>query len=239
MPAVMSDTKSSSNKAGYHHGNLRDHLIAATRSLIASDGSESFKVADACRHAGVSTAAPYRHFSDRQALLEAVAIAGFHDLRDEARAAGKSYVKGSAKAVSAVGKAYVVFACKEPNLFRLMFSHNAVECSQQLSNNHLSNNQLIASGNKTIVDAKNCANSSGIVSDRMAAGRECYEVLLEQLVITLKREVIDEEVLKAAFPLWTFVHGLSFLAIDGNLAVNQLPIDIMEQIDWASARLMP
>ncbi len=226
---MVNDTESPGNKAGYHHGNLRDHLIAATRSLVEADGSEHFKVADACRGAGVSTAAPYRHFSDRQALLDAVAIAGFNDLRDEARAAGKPHEQGSAKAVSAIGKAYVVFAIREPNLFRLMFGHNRVTPNQL----------VVASDTKTIIDAKVIANSSDIVCPRMGAGRECYEVLLEQLVITLQRDVIDEDVLKAAFPLWTFVHGLSFLAIDGKLAVHQLPIDIMQQIDWASERLMP
>lgn len=233
----MGDTEPLGNKAGYHHGNLRDHLIAATRSLIEADGSEHFKIAEACRHAGVSTAAPYRHFSDRQALLEAVAIAGFHDLRDESRAAGRAYVQGTAKALSAIGKAYVVFACREPNLFRLMFSHSAAKFNK-LIDQHPSK-QSIANDKKIIADAKERVKSPEMSSAREIAGRESYEVLLEQLVITLNRETIDEEVLKAAFPLWTFVHGLSFLAIDGNLAVNQLPIDIMAQIDWASERLMP
>lgn len=226
---LVDDATRSSSKAGYHHGNLRDHLIAATRSLIDEHGPEHFKVADACRLAGVSTAAPYRHFSDREALLEAVAIAGFHDLRDEARAAGRLLPQGSTEAISAIGKAYVLFAIREPNLFRLMFSHNSSG----------SDESEMESDTGIHESPKDDVGSSTTLCGREAAGRECYEVLLEQLVFTLKRDVIDEEVIKAAFPLWTFVHGLSFLVIDGNLAVNQLPIDIMQQIDFVSSRLMP
>lgn len=214
-------------RSGYHHGNLRDHLIAATRSLINIDGSESFKVADACRHAGVSTAAPYRHFSDRQALLDAVAVAGFHELRDEARYAGEAHPKGSNEAVSAIGKAYVAFACREPNLFKLMFGQSAA--GQATSNNSGGTNEKHST---TFVD-------TNTVSDCKTAGRECYEVLLEQLAATLNQEEINEAVIEAAFPLWTFVHGLSFLVIDGNVSVNRMPINIDEQIDKATMRLMP
>lgn len=226
--SLADESRQPGGKAGYHHGNLKDHLIAATRSLIDVHGPEHFKVADACRLAGVSTAAPYRHFSDREALLEAVAIAGFNDLRDEARAAGKLLPQGTAEAISAIGKAYVVFAIREPNLFRLMFSHNSLASDESDSDNGTEEYPI-----------DGVAPPSPTLCGREAAGRECYEVLLEQLVVTLNRDAIDEEVIKAAFPLWTFVHGLSFLVIDGNLAVNQLPIDIMRQIDFVSTRLMP
>ncbi len=228
---MESQQKSTSKRSAYHHGNLRDHLIAATRSLIESNGSEHFKVADACRHAGVSTAAPYRHFVDRQALLNAVAIAGFHDLRDKARTAGSQYSSGSVDAVSAIGQAYVAFAACEPNLFRLMFGQNTSDTDSQAGN---------CDGlQHTHIDRKSvdCANTR--MTDCEKAGRECYEVLLEQLVVTLNRESIDEAVVKAAFPLWTFVHGLSFLVIDGNLSVNQMPINIKQQIEWATECLMP
>jgi len=199
-------------RTDYHHGNLRDHLIDATRSLVSTDGLEHFKVADACRHAGVSTAAPYRHFSNRQELLEAVAIAGFNDLRDEARAAGRSCQLGSAEAISAIGKAYVAFACREPNLFRLMFGGSAKQDEDH---------------------AQQSASACEV------AGRQCYEVLLEQLVTTLGKKTIDAAVIEAAFPLWTFVHGLSFLLIDGNLSVNQMPIDTDLQIERVTVQLMP
>lgn len=204
------NTTTLGKRDGYHHGNLRDHLIAATRALIEQDGVDGFKVSHACRHAGVSTAAPYRHFTDKHALLDAVATTGFHDLRDSARAAGAPYEKGSVDAVSAIGKAYVKFAVENPRLFRLMFTLSEEEKEEERK-----------------------------PSPNQQAGRECYEVLLEQLVVTLNRDGIDKPVIEAAFPLWTFVHGLSFLLIDDKLSVNKMPIDIEQQIERVTACLMP
>ncbi|MDP2331873.1 MAG: helix-turn-helix domain-containing protein, partial [Reyranella sp.] len=61
----------------YHHGNLREALIQAARELIKEKGPGGFTFADAARSAGVSPAAPYRHFRDREALLADVAREGF------------------------------------------------------------------------------------------------------------------------------------------------------------------
>src|ERR1700753_1263168 len=71
--------KSSSGESerGYHHGNLRAALIKAARDLIKEKGPAGFTFADAARSAGVSPAAPYRHFRDREALLAGVAREGF------------------------------------------------------------------------------------------------------------------------------------------------------------------
>src|SRR5688572_13022768 len=63
-------------KAPYHHGDLREALIAATRRLVMERGAEDFTLADACRVAGVTTAAPYRHFRSKQEILEEIAARG-------------------------------------------------------------------------------------------------------------------------------------------------------------------
>src|SRR6476620_11648295 len=64
-------------RRGYHHGNLREALIQAALDLIAEKGPTGFTFADAARSAGVSAAAPYRHFRDRDELLSHVATRGF------------------------------------------------------------------------------------------------------------------------------------------------------------------
>src|SRR5207253_7714818 len=64
-------------RRGYHHGNLREALIRAALELIAAKGPGGFTFAEAARSAGVSPAAPYRHFRDRDALLADVAREGF------------------------------------------------------------------------------------------------------------------------------------------------------------------
>ena len=62
---------------GYHHGNLKEALVRAALELIAEKGPAGFTFADAARWAGVSPAAPYRHFRDRDELLSDVARRGF------------------------------------------------------------------------------------------------------------------------------------------------------------------
>ena len=109
-------------KAGYHHGDLRRQLVIAGRRLIEREGADAFRLADAAKLAGVSPAAPYRHFKDRGALLEAVADDGFTSLAERATAAVADHERGSLDAVCAVGGAYIDFARAQPNVFRLMFA---------------------------------------------------------------------------------------------------------------------
>src|SRR4029078_1126038 len=80
---------------GYHHGNLREALIAAARRLIAVHGPQGFTLNEASRTAGVSPSAPYRHFRDRNALIEATAEEGFNLFRERLLAATADVVSHS------------------------------------------------------------------------------------------------------------------------------------------------
>jgi AcrR family transcriptional regulator len=108
-------------KAPYHHGDLREALIAATRQLVTERGAENFTLADACRVAGVTTAAPYRHFRSKQQVLEEIASRGFDELRAKAMAVVAEKGQGTLEAIVAMGQAYVAFAVNETAVFRLMF----------------------------------------------------------------------------------------------------------------------
>jgi AcrR family transcriptional regulator len=106
---------------GYHHGNLREALIEAARALIAEKGPGGFTFAEAARSAGVSAAAPYRHFRDRDALLADVARQGFE--RFEAMLA-IAWSKGRPDPMTAfgnIGKAYLHFARTEHAYYAAMF----------------------------------------------------------------------------------------------------------------------
>src|SRR5499426_4235470 len=74
-------------RRGYHHGNLREALIRAALDLIAAKGPAGFTFAEAARSAGVSPAAPYRHFRDRDALMADVARRGFERFEQRLAAA--------------------------------------------------------------------------------------------------------------------------------------------------------
>lgn len=109
-------------KPAYHHGDLRAHLIATVRELVETHGPDGFSVAEAARRAGVSSAAPYKHFKDRPEILRGVVSEAMDRLRAAMEAGAAAYPKGTLEAVSAIGLAYVAFAKAEPGVFRLMFS---------------------------------------------------------------------------------------------------------------------
>ena len=116
--------EASAKRERYHHGQLREALIDAAHQLINEHGPEGFSLAQACRTAGVSTAAPYRHFADRGALVEAVASEGFGWLRERTQAARDKHPAGSIEGIVAMGKAYVALAADEPAVFKLMFGRH-------------------------------------------------------------------------------------------------------------------
>jgi AcrR family transcriptional regulator len=106
---------------GYHHGNLKEALIRAALELIAQKGPAGFTFAEAARWAGVSPAAPYRHYRDRDELISDVAKQGF--VRFE-QALSKAWDEGKPKPFAAfdrMGKAYLHFARTEPAYYSAMF----------------------------------------------------------------------------------------------------------------------
>ncbi|WP_211106813.1 TetR/AcrR family transcriptional regulator [Nitrospirillum amazonense] len=109
----------STEKAAYHHGNLRDALVRTALSLLEESGVEALTLRAAARGAGVSAMAPYRHFADKADLLAAVAEQGYADLRD--RLARADTAADPRQALVEQGVAYVLFALERPALFRIMF----------------------------------------------------------------------------------------------------------------------
>lgn len=120
-------------KAKYHHGDLREALLAASYELVAQQGAENFLLADACRRAGVSTAAPYKHFRDRDEILEIVVARAFDELADRSMAAVAANGVGTLEGIMAMGEAYVQFAIDEQRLFRLMFGQRpSIKSAEQV-----------------------------------------------------------------------------------------------------------
>ena len=108
-------------RRGYHHGNLREALIQAALDLIAKKGPAGFTFADAARSAGVSAAAPYRHFRDRDALIADVARRGFELFAARLSDAWNDGRPDPFTAFENVGLAYLAFALRHPALYAAMF----------------------------------------------------------------------------------------------------------------------
>jgi AcrR family transcriptional regulator len=106
---------------GYHHGNLKEALLQAALGLIAEKGPGGFTFADAARMAGVSPAAPYRHFRDRDELLSSVAQRGFEQFEAQLTAAWDDGRPDTVTAFERLGKAYLAFAHNEPAFYSAMF----------------------------------------------------------------------------------------------------------------------
>src|ERR1700742_4685256 len=106
---------------GYHHGNLKEALLEAALRLIAEKGPAGFTFADAARLAGVSPAAPYRHFRDRDELLSSIAQRGFEQFEPVLTAAWDDGRPDTVTAFERVGKAYLAFAREEPAFYSAMF----------------------------------------------------------------------------------------------------------------------
>jgi AcrR family transcriptional regulator len=108
-----------SSRATYHHGDLRAALVRAAMELLEQGGETALSLRAVARHAGVSPAAPYRHYADREALVSAVAAVGYRELAERLAAAHPS--PSTPDQLASVAVAYVQFALDRPALFRIMF----------------------------------------------------------------------------------------------------------------------
>lgn len=117
----MSDTK----RRSYHHGDLHRALIDTALAMLAADQNWTFTLREVARRTGVSHAAPYKHFQDKDALLRELARIGFVRL-EQAMVAALSSGPLSARGKFVAGaQACIAFAQHNPGLYRLMFSADA------------------------------------------------------------------------------------------------------------------
>ena len=107
-------------KEAYHHGDLRTALVHSALALLEEEGAAALSMRAVARHAGVTAAAPYRHYQDRDALMSAVAAVGYRELAQDLIAV--SPAPSTADEIADVAIAYVQFALRRPALFRAMFS---------------------------------------------------------------------------------------------------------------------
>lgn len=111
----------------YHHGNLRDALLDQALAGLRKHGAQDLSLRDLARAIGVSQAAPYRHFRDKESLLAQLATQGYRELARAMRAALEQTSAAGASGLQAAGVSYVQFAVSHPEQYRLMFGSYRIE----------------------------------------------------------------------------------------------------------------
>ena len=186
---------------GYHHGNLKEALLQAALDLIAQKGAAGFTFADAARMAGVSPAAPYRHFRDRDELLSSIAQRGFEQFEALLTQAWDDGRPDTVTAFERVGKAYLRFAREEPSFYSAMLESG-----------------LPVDGNPTLQAASERA--FGII--RAAA---------ERLAALAPPGVARPPALMMALHIWSMSHGIASLFARGDGARRKLPMSAEDLLE--------
>lgn len=106
----------------YHHGDLKNALIQAGVKVLAKDGINALSLREVARQAGVSHAAPYAHFTDKQALIAAIVTEGYKLLSARLETAINAWQNDVHRQLIETAWAYVQFAMQESDIFKIMFS---------------------------------------------------------------------------------------------------------------------
>jgi AcrR family transcriptional regulator len=189
------------NERGYHHGNLKEALLQAALRLIAEKGAAGFTFADAARMAGVSPAAPYRHFRDRDELLSNIAQRGFEQFEAALSIAWDDGRPDTVTAFERVGKAYLAFAREKPAFYSAMFESGlALDVSAGL---HASAERAFA----------------------------VIRAAAERLAALAPQGSPRPPALMMALHIWSMSHGVASLFARGDAARRKLPMTAEELLE--------
>jgi AcrR family transcriptional regulator len=124
----MAAKKTTTRRATYHHGDLKNALIEAALTLIGESGAESFTLREAARRLGVNHRAVYRHFADKATLLAALAEQGFAALTESGQKELARWPEDQVEErLLGMARVYVKFAIARPGHFRVMFGRRLNE----------------------------------------------------------------------------------------------------------------
>jgi AcrR family transcriptional regulator len=200
----------------YHHGDLRRAMLQAAVRTIRTHGIDGLTLRGVGSALGVSRTALYRHFTDKAALLAAVAAEGFRRLRLDLEAAWNEGGRGRA-GFEAMGVAYVRFAVAHPSHYRVMFGADIPKDGADIRED----------GGDIREDAN---------PELAQEGAGSFQVLVDAITALQEQDLArrDDPHQMALF-VWAAVHGVAMLAIDGRLGRETSAIESLT--DYTTDRI--
>jgi len=177
-------------KRPYHHGDLRRAVIETAMGMLHEDKGWQFTLREVARRAGVSHAAPYKHFPDKAALLAEMALLGFDRLREALTAAKPQRANSMRDEFFAMARAYVRFGTSNPALYRLMFSADAGKAVDV----HLNERALAAFG--VVIELLERGQAEGVLRKRDVRGQAaaCWAQMHGITLLTIDGLLLPEKV---------------------------------------------
>lgn len=174
----------------YHHGDLRRVLIETAMGMLNEEKGWQFTLREVARRAGVSSAAPYKHFPDKAALLAEMALLGFDRLREALSAAKPRRPNSLRDEVFAMARAYICFGTSNPALYRLMFSADAGKAADV----HLNERALAAFG--VLIELLERGQAEGVLRKRDVRGQAaaCWAQIHGITMLTIDGLLLTEKV---------------------------------------------
>ena len=189
----------------YHHGHLRSALLDAALQVLTEKGLAGLTLRGVARRTGVSEAAPYHHFASKAALVEALVVETLQQLAQALQEAAQATAGTPLDRLVAVGEAYVRFALEHRAGFQILYRPELRQLSHPIP-----------------------ATDDMVHSPIDRAGMAAYQVLLDAIVACQQAGVVvTGDPLPLALTAWATVHGLAQLLLDGVVAEEILPQNVL------------
>jgi len=195
------------HKNSYHHGNLKEALIQTALEMVGTQGLDTITLREIGNRLGTSRSAIYRHFKSKEALMKQVILAGFDKLDRILEPTFYSKELDLLERFHVMGKSYVSFAIDNPHLYRLLFGASMSKEREEVCVDERPELHKLMNGDS----------SKELVQSEQDNG---FHKLVSVIVQAQEEKLFKEgDPVLIATAIWSLLHGLASLVIDGHLSV--------------------
>lgn len=206
-------------KNSYHHGNLKESLVQTALEMVKTQEIDAITLREIGNRLGTSRSAIYRHFSNKEALMKQVILAGFDKLDEALESSFYNEEMELMQRFHTMGRVYIHFARENPYLYRLLFGPSMSKEREEICVDERPEVHKLMHGDS----------SEEIVQNNAESGfHKLVSIIVEAQTQGLFKK--GDPVLFAT-AIWSLLHGLASLAIDGHLSVME-NIDVMYETNF-------